>query len=364
MKKNLKTFTALALAALTVTSMSSVAFAKQGDVDDNGILTANDAAMVYQYAKDSVKATEKFGSEFIAKIESMGAVTIKSLLDGNITGTDSSRILNKINGGKSFAELIAADYEDYGADYATVNADGTVTIKQVKRNADGSLYKENNQIVIEDVTYDVASDSADDVIAAIVNGTIGVSINSQAIVFTYGKTPIRVDIEDTTNDNVLDKLDTALNASANTIIAKASSLKALMDGFTVNGVSLGSEQGWARLGEIIAVDQDAFNALLPDEVDSTYVANFISNVRKAFPESNLETALANLEEFPISKSDEVSLDIDGVKYTDAKEVVAEILENVLYVDGAYDDYDFETLTLTLNGNTDSVAKVAKVEVVQ
>jgi hypothetical protein len=370
MKRNLKRVTALALAALTAASMSSAVFAaKQGDVDDDGILTANDAAMVYQYAMN--KNVSKFGEKVTKKIEAMGAVRFSSIVTGDIEATDAVTILDKIRHGGNFSEGIKKDYEaevkkvQDGGTSTLVSIDGgKVSVNQAQRAEDGSLVRgDNNKIVTE--KKELGDVSATDSNVAEILNNVGVK-QSQAIVFSYGKTPIRVDLEDTDKTKVLDQLSIALQSNSGVIEAKAAGLKALMNNFTVNGISLGSDEGWKILGETIAAKEGAFDALRPTDVDSAYLSSFVDNLRAAFPASYKETALANVAALNIRENgtSAVELTIDNTTYTNPKEVVTKLIENILYVDGTYDSYNFKTLTLKLNNNDDNTVKVTKSVVVQ
>lgn len=113
MKKHLKKVTALALAALTVTSASSVAFAAaQGDVDTDTFLTANDAAIVHFYVNDSDEAEERFGgSKIVESIQANGGAFLSSVLQGGLAAKDASRILAFVNSGESVAQALADDYQ-------------------------------------------------------------------------------------------------------------------------------------------------------------------------------------------------------------------------------------------------------------
>lgn len=141
MKKHLKKVTALALAALTVTSASSVGFAAECDVDTDGFTTANDAALVHFYANNADYLDELDNSEALnASMQKNGAAFVQSVLQGGISARDASRILGAVNDGNTtIADMIAADYQkelnkalNYYVELAKAGGDASSLPKSVK----------------------------------------------------------------------------------------------------------------------------------------------------------------------------------------------------------------------------------------
>lgn len=378
MKKNLKKATALALAALTVASMSSIAFASQGDIDGDGLLTANDAAIANFNGKNPAASESQFGSKIVAGIEKDGAVTFNSLVTGSVGVTDAGRILQVVKKGGSFDTYVADDYKDElakakdgNSSLLTIAPDGTVTIpNMVVRNADGTIQKNgdgtrktasrtlNTKVTAGDTTDSQAALDALSEIEAMNNfdpETPAETAESYVFRFTYGDTTVRVDVDDD-KTNVLTALQAGLDGDyKTTVTGKINGLANALKAFKVNGVAL-DEVGWAKLGEQVAADKSAFASLYPVNTNS-YLTNFTSNIKKAFPASYKATALANIEKFNVTSSDAVSLTIDGNTITDSKKAFTTFVDKFLFVDGTAKDYDFNTLAFTFGGS--NVVKVEK-----
>lgn len=305
MKKNLKKVVALALAALTVSTMAVPTFAaKMGDVDGSGILTANDAALVLAYAKNSSSFNEKFGQTIYDNVKELGTVTLVSLKDITaISATDAASILQKVRSGKSFAEYIKSNENCTEEDKALVDAKFTT---------------------------------------------------SQSVVFTYGKSAVNVPCA--ADEKVFDALDKALDGASPYIQAKAGALMGLLRNFNVGSKTLGSKEGWAVLGETIAQDQTAFAALYPENVDNAYLDNFVANVKAAFPAG---TDVASVKAAIAAKdvtSDGVTLKTGSTTITDPAEVLSYVVENILYADKTAADYE-DMVVVFDNGKTAKVTKM-------
>lgn len=305
MKKNLKKVVALALAALTVSTMTVPTFAaKMGDIDGSGILTANDAALVLAYAKNSDSFGKKFGQTIFNNVKNLGTVTLASLKDDiAISATDAAAILQKVRSGKSFAEYIKSNENYTEADKELVDNKFTT---------------------------------------------------SQSVVFTYGKSAVNVPCA--ADEKVFDALDEALDGASPYIQAKAGALMGLLRNFNVGSKTLGSKEGWAVLGETIAQDQTAFAALYPENVDKDYLDNFVANIKKAFPAGTDTAAVKAAIAAKNVTSDGVTLTTGSTTITEPAEVLSYIVTNILYADKTAADYENIVITFD-NGKAAKVTKM-------
>lgn len=384
MKKNLKKATALALAAVTVASMSTIAFAKQGEVNGDGFIDASDAALVYLKAnQNDGEKIEKLSAATQKRLNTESLVTFDAILAGQPSATDSSVILNYVNKGGSFdqqvamglAEAVTKELPTVEPEEGGVYTDGVDLIVKIPER------DENGNVKIDPVTKKkicktirtplaAAKEAAEAVksgeateeaaaaleklekVATTVEDAAGIEtaepVVANAFVFTYGDTAVKVETEAETDD-VLAALSPALTAQKDVIESKAVGLKSTLEGFSVNGVKL-DKNGWAKLGAQIAGDQTAFSALYPENADDAYVSAFVENVRKAFPLSNKKTALENIDKFNVTSSDKVTLDVDGAK-TEGKDALKVFAEKFLYADGTAAGYDFKKLTLDFGGSS-------------
>lgn len=397
MKKKLKKVTALALAAATITSMSTVAFAAQGDVDNDGLNSANDAAVVYFYASATEEEiAAKFSEKTLKSIEANGGVFLKSLITGSIEAGDASRILDLVNNGGDFSAMVKQELEDIisgkvaspkitytdadgkevTVDLVVVTAgdDGTtITLNGVqerdpetgtfKRDASGKVVAKTSASVkaenLDTTNAAAVVEAAFEEIAKVV-GFDEETPEEYKFVFSYGDIKFNFDV--TSSESVLPALDEALTNQKATVIDKATGLLNALTKFTVNGVSAGTEEGWKKIGSKIAADQNAFLALRPEGVDDKYVEDFVVNYMLAFPEENKETALANLEGLTVGAGTEgVTLTIDGETDTDPKSAAKKLVENFLYADGTPASYDFEKLTLSFGASNTLEVTKTKVE---
>jgi hypothetical protein len=323
MKKNLKKAAALALAAIAVSSMTVPTFAKRGDVDDDGIITANDASLVLQFDRGKSdgsfqkKYADKHGAayakELMDSIEENGAVMLASLKNPEKIGSnDALRILAAVTNDKKFYDMVVAENEDASADEKLSDAE--------------------------------------------INVAFPVSAN---VVITYDKTAVKVGAT-STDDNFYDVLQPALDAATPLIKVKANGFKNLIANFTIDGKALSSEEGWNALGDAVLAstsDKAAFAALRPENVDNDYVAAFTANVRAAFPAgADTSAVVAALKAKNVSAKN-VTLYVDGEKKSDdAAEILAYVVENLAYKDGKIGEYP-ENVTLDFNNGKKAVVKV-------
>jgi hypothetical protein len=325
MKKNLKKAAALALAAIAVSSMTVPTFAKRGDVDDDGVLTANDASLVLQYSRSADDFIQKYSEAFdaayaeklVQAVEDKGAVMLSSLRDpDNISSDDALRILAAVTSDKKFYELVQADNAAATGDDKLSDADLT----------------------------------------SLIDEKFPVSAN---VVITYNKTAVRVNA-DSTADNLYDVLQPALDTATPEIKTKAAGLQNLLSTFTIEGKALSTEEGWNALGDAVLAstsDKTAFAALRPANVDNDYVANFTANVRAAFPAGADTSSLVSALKAKNVAARNVTLYVDGEQVsTDAAEILAYVIENLAYKDGKISEYP-KNVTLDFNNGKKAVVKV-------
>jgi hypothetical protein len=298
MKKNLRKIAALLAMVTAVSSMSISTFAEveldasenilYGDIDGDGLLTANDAALLHSYALNS------------------NAPKIKEIFE---------------------------DPEVQKRAIVTPELKSESTIEE------GAL----------GVSASAAADGAAAILMKILGTDFAAVIpKTQYVQASTGQYVVSAKAPH--SSTAVDALGVLMSVPSNyaMLSKEAGVLNDELANYTVDGLALSTAEGWSAFGDIILAensDKDAFMALMPTQSPSQeYFTEFASNAKKAFPvgaDTEAVKAKINAREL---KERNISVEAgDTVVAEGVKETLCWMVDNLLYTDKSVKD-------LTANGS--------------